>query len=177
MHSKILIRQYRPGDEEALSKIYFNTIHKINAKDYTKEQLDVWAPKSSLEANAWAKKFKKTQPLVAIIDEQIVGFSEFEPTGHIDCFYCHDKWIGKGVGSALMDTIFEQAKKQGIPRVFAEVSITAKPFFEKYGFLVTKEQQIERQGIKLTNYKMEKKIYSSRMKIKNRACQKIHRFA
>lgn len=36
---------------------------------------------------------------------QIVGFAEFEPNGHIDCFYCHHEWIGKGIISALMKEI------------------------------------------------------------------------
>ena len=34
-------------------------------------------------------------------------------------------------------------------------SITAKPFFQKRGYKVTKEQQVERQGILLTNFVME----------------------
>ena len=35
-------------------------------------------------------------------------------------------------------------------------SITAKPFFEKRGYKVVKEQKIERQGIFLTNFLMKK---------------------
>ena len=37
-------------------------------------------------------------------------------------------------------------------------SITAKPFFEKRGYQTIKEQQIERQGILLPNYVMEKRM-------------------
>ncbi len=35
-------------------------------------------------------------------------------------------------------------------------SITAKPFFEKRGYKVVKEQRVERQGIFLTNFCMKK---------------------
>ena len=35
-------------------------------------------------------------------------------------------------------------------------SITARPFFEKRGYRVIREQQVERKGILLTNYVMEK---------------------
>ncbi|MFM5900284.1 MAG: hypothetical protein ACKPJH_04260 [Dolichospermum sp.] len=38
----------------------------------------------------------------------------------------------------------------------AEVSITAKPFFQHWGFTVVKEQEVERRGIKFKNYVMEK---------------------
>lgn len=35
-------------------------------------------------------------------------------------------------------------------------SITAKPFFEKRGYIVIKEQTVERFGVELRNYVMEK---------------------
>ena len=90
------------------------------------------------------------------MSEEIVGYAEFEPNGHIDCFYTHHKYIGCGVGSALMISIIKKAAQNGIKRIFAEVSITARPFFEKQGFAITEEQKVEIRGMKLTNYKMEK---------------------
>lgn len=159
MKSRISVRDYRPEDAQALAEIYFNTIHRINIKDYTPEQVDVWAPESSLEGEGWKKKFLRTNPIVAVVCEKVVGFAEFEPDGHIDCFYCHHEWIGKGVGFALMSEIFRRANNSGIDRIFSEVSITAKPFFEKQGFIVLSEQTILRKGVELTNYKMEKRLH------------------
>ena len=140
------------------SSIYFNTIHRINIQHYTQEQVDVWAPKSSLETKRWAKKFLRTRPIVAVVGEKVGGFAEFEPNGYIDCFFCHHEWIGKGVGSALMREILVRAKCFNIVRIFADVSITAKPFFEKQGFIILSEQTIIRKGVELTNYKMERKL-------------------
>ncbi len=54
-----------------------------------------------------------------------------------------------------MNAIFQKAKQDKIIRVYAEVSITARPFFEKQGFIVTKEQTVLLEGVSLTNYKME----------------------
>lgn len=156
MKLKVSIRDYRPDDVQALASIFFNTIHRINTAHYTKEQVDVWAPESSLETEGWAKKFLRTKPIVAVVGDEVVGFAEFEPNGHIDCFYCHHEWIGKGVGSALMREILIRAKRHNISPIFAEVSITAKPFFEKQGFVVITEQTIIRKGVELTNYKMER---------------------
>lgn len=155
---KITIKEYKLEDTQDLAKIYYNTIHKVNIKHYTEEQVNVWAPDTSLEVSGWAKKFERTKPFVAIIDNMIVGFAEFEPDGHIDCFYCHHKWIGYGVGSALMQIIHENAIQKGIKLIFSEVSITALPFFKKYGFTTITEQTIVRQGVQLINYKMEKHL-------------------
>ena len=37
------LRKYTPSDCVELTELFYNTVHKVNAKDYTKEQLDVWA--------------------------------------------------------------------------------------------------------------------------------------
>lgn len=155
---KIDIRNYKIEDTETLMYIFYNTIHKINIKDYSLEQVDAWAPKSNLKLEVWQERFKKSNPIVAIIDGKIVGFAEFKSDGYIDCFYIHHEWIGKGIGTALMKEIFIRAKKNKIIKIFVDVSITAKPFFKKMGFMVLSEQIIIRKGIELTNYQMEKII-------------------
>lgn len=155
---KVFIRKYNVGDAQELANIFYNTIHLVNIRDYNQQQVDVWAPETSKEAAGWLKKFERTNPFVAFINNQVVGFAEFEPDGHIDCFYCHHEWIGHGVGSALMKAIDEAAYQQGIKHIFAEVSITAKPFFDRCGFKTVTQQTVEIKGVFLTNYKMEKFI-------------------
>lgn len=39
----MLIRKYHSSDCPKLAELFYNTVHTINAKNYTKEQLDVWA--------------------------------------------------------------------------------------------------------------------------------------
>lgn len=156
MRNSISIRNYHPHDARALVDIYYHTIHQINKRDYTPEQLNAWAPATSLELERWQKKWTKLIPLVAVSQEKIVGFAEFEMNGHIDCFYCHHEWIRQGVGSALMHAIEEKANAENIKRLFAEVSITAKPFFLKKNFQLVKEQTILLNGVELTNFIMEK---------------------
>jgi putative acetyltransferase len=155
---KIEVRSYKSSDAQDLAQIYYNTIHQVNAKDYSKIQLDAWAPENSGQAEYWVKKLEKTNPLVAISNGTIVGFAEFEPNGHIDCFYCHHQWVGIGVGTALMNAIHEIARDQKIAKIFVEVSITALPFFEKQGFKILEKQTVFIKDIGLINFKMEKFI-------------------
>ena len=152
----IKIRKYKKEDATALASIYYRTIHIINIRDYSEAQVNVWAPETSKEIDGWIKKWKKISPLVAIINDVPVGFAEFESTGHIDCFYVHHEYQGQGIGSLLMQSIFNEARKQNIKRIFAEVSITARPFFELKGFKVAKQQTIVRQGVALDNFIMER---------------------
>jgi GNAT superfamily N-acetyltransferase len=157
MNNKIQVRRYQDGDAKFLSQIYYNTIHTVNAKDYTKEQLDAWAPWSSVQDySGWQEKFEKIKPFVALIDDKIVGFAEFEPNGHIDCFYVHHEFQGSGIGSALIHKIEKEAADKSITRVYAEVSITARPFFEAKEFQVTKQQTVQIRGVELITFVMEK---------------------
>lgn len=160
MKHEISVRNYHPEDVQALATIYYNTIHRINIQHYTKEQVDEWAPISSLETEGWATKFSRTKPIVAVVEDEIVGFAEFESNGHIDCFFSHHDWIGKGVGSTLMKEILQRAKNYSMHHIFSEVSITARPFFEKNGFKVIAEHISIRNGIERKGFKMERKIYT-----------------
>ncbi len=83
MNTQIQVRRYKEGDAKFLSQIYYNTIHIVNAKDYSKEQLDAWAPWSSMQdCSRWEENLEKIKPFVALIDETIFCFAEFEPNGH-----------------------------------------------------------------------------------------------
>jgi putative acetyltransferase len=154
----ILIRKYQETDAKYLAYIYYNTIHNINIRDYTQEQVDAWAPEGSLETDGWSKKWQKLPPCVAVIDDNIVGFTEFDDNGYIDCFYCHHEYIGKGIGKALMNYIKSLAVENSISRIWAEVSITAKPFFESQGFEVTNKQTVNVRGVDMINYVMEHSV-------------------
>ncbi len=37
------IREYKASDCKSLSELFYNTVHSINSRDYTEEQLSVWA--------------------------------------------------------------------------------------------------------------------------------------
>jgi|GEM_PF-1721329 len=153
----IHVRQYQESDAAAIASIYYNTIHNINSRDYSVEQINAWAPYDSVkDYSGWKEKLAKVKPFVAVIGDIIVGFAEFEPNGHIDCFYVHHEYQGKGIGSALMKAIFDSAEKQNIGRIYAEVSITAKPFFEEKGFNVVKEQTVTLRSVELNNFVMER---------------------
>ena len=56
MSKKITIRQYDYSDAQDLANIYYYTIHNINSKDYSEEQINAWAPSSSLEKNRVERK-------------------------------------------------------------------------------------------------------------------------
>ena len=53
----ITIRPYTLEDVHALALIFYNTIHNVNSKDYTPEQIKAWAPLNTLNLQHWQTKW------------------------------------------------------------------------------------------------------------------------
>ena len=149
----MFIRAYQPSDCRELAELFYNTVHTVNAKDYTKEQLDAWAT-GQVDLEKWNQSFQQHYSLVAVAHKIIVGFGDMDRTGYLDRLYVHKDYQGKGIAAAICNQL--EGQVQG--KIVTHASITARPFFEKRGYRVTEEQQVERQGIFLTNYVMIKAI-------------------
>ncbi|MEF1311272.1 GNAT family N-acetyltransferase [Vibrio mytili] len=153
----IKIRKYAESDAHSLWKIYFHTVRNINIRDYSLAQVIAWAPED-IDPGVWQQKMKSISPCVAEIDGEIVGYSDIQDNGLIDHFFCHHEHQGKGVGRALMEHVLDVGRSKGLVRFYSEVSITARPFYERFGFKVVKEQVVKIRGEALTNFVMEKFI-------------------
>ena len=145
------------SDVDDLWLLKFNTIRKINSKDYTQTQINAWAPDEYDHQN-WLNRLSEMDPLIAEIDDLIVGFADLQADGYIDHFFCHLDYQGKGVGKALMQALIDKGTLMGLKRYYSNVSITAKPFFKHFGFIIVKQQSVAVRGTVLTNFLMEKSV-------------------
>lgn len=145
------LREYQTKDCKEIIKLFYDTVHNVNAKDYTKEQLDVWATgKADLET--WNRSLLEHYSLVVLENSIIVGFGDIDKFGYLDRLYVHKDYQRKGVASAICNKLEQTVKG----KIVTHASITARPFFENRGYKVIKEQQVERQGVVLKNFVMEK---------------------
>ena len=135
-------------------ELFINTVHNINKKDYTKEQLNAWA-NLKYDLNIWEKRFEKSKPYLCILEDEVVGFCEYYD-GYIDCFYVHFKYQNCGIGKLLFTHILKLAKNENIDKIKVDASITAKSFFEKFGFKEIKKNLVKRENVELVNFSMEK---------------------
>ena len=150
----MIIRQYETTDCEYLVKLFYHTVHTINARDYSQEQLNVWATEN-IDLEVWNKSLFEHYTVVAVENNIIVGFGDIDKSGYLDRLYVHKDYQRQGIATAICNKL-EQAVK--VNKIITHSSITAKPFFEQRGFKVVKEQQVVREGIALTNYVMEKQV-------------------
>ncbi len=149
------IRLFERQDTEQIAQLFHDTVHQVNILDYSKQQVEAWAPQN-IHFRNWAETCLNSFTYVAQYKGLIVGFAQLEPKGHIDCFYCHKNYQRCGVGSQLYQIIEIKAVELKLKGLFTEASITAKPFFERMGFLVIQEQQVTCRGETFINYAMKK---------------------
>ncbi len=147
----MILRKYISSDCTALAELFYNTVHTVNAKDYTIEQLNAWTT-GNIDFEKWNQSFLEHYTLVAIENDVIIGFGDIDKTCYLDRLFVHSNYQRKGIATAIYNQL-EQAVKGNI---VTHASITARPFFENRGYKVVKEQQVKRKGIYLTNFVMEK---------------------
>ena len=151
----ILIHPLRADEAPALRALFHAAVHGLACRDYTPDQLNAWAPLAH-DAAQWAARLQANQPWVAEVAGSAAGFADLQPSGYIDQFFVAPAHAGQGVGQALMAHLHTQAAQRGTPRLWADVSLTAEPFFARHGFAVEARQQVERHGVVLRNTRMAK---------------------
>lgn len=158
------LRKYKTEDCEALAKLFYDTIHTVNAVDYSLEKLNAWAD-GNVDISAWDKRFLQSNTIIAIIDNFIVGFGNMDLNGYLDMLYVHKDFQGQGIARAICRNLEQQSVSKNFT---THASITAKPFFEKIGYFSIREEHVERKGVELINYYMEKSACQSMYIKKNK---------
>lgn len=150
---KIVLRNYRPEDCVYLAELFYETVHTVNAGDYSKEQLDAWAD-GNVDLEKWNLTLSEHLSVVAVLGNVVVGFADMDRSGYLDRLYVHRDYQRRGIGAALCDRLESSVP---VSEFITHASITARPFFEARGYRLVREQKVERKGILLTNYVMRKK--------------------
>ena len=151
------LRRFAEEDAPALWEVYFSAIRLTAARDYSPEQIEAWAP-VGFSPGKWAARMRGIAPFVVEQDGVVAGYADVQRSGYIDHFFVAADFNRQGVGSVLMGAIHAVASEQRIASLFADVSITARPFFEDWGFVVEHERTLELRTATLTNFRMRKQL-------------------
>jgi putative acetyltransferase len=151
------IRLAQLADVDAIRQLFQETIETFNQKDYNPAQIRLWAAGAQRISN-WQKKVQEQYFVVAEHDTIIVGFASIETNGYIDFMYIHKNYQNQGIASLLLKELETKAISLSLTKVWANVSITARPFFKKRDFIITNIHTRWIDGIEFENTVMEKTI-------------------
>lgn len=156
MVTNLGIRRLAAQDIPEMRKLFRATVLTVNSKDYTKEEVEDWASCGD-SVEHWKELLAKNN-YIGALDGQggIVGFSSMNAEGYLHSMFVHKDWQGKGVATLLLSEVEKIVRRYGVHKISVEVSVTARPFFEKHGYKVVKEQKAKANRLYLTNYVMEK---------------------
>ena len=151
------IRKATVEDADSIRELFRDTITSVNKKDYDEKQIAIWASGSE-NKNGWEIKITEQNFLVAEIDSKIVGFSSITDEGYIDFMFTHKDHQHQGIATKMLFVLEEIANEKKLEKVWAEVSITARPFFSGKGFRITERFVKEVKGVKFDDCIMTKYI-------------------
>ena len=151
------IRKATISDLPEMQKLYVETIQSVCKNDYNPQQIEAWIY-GVKNKERWIEVIEKQFVLLAIIKNQIVGFGTLKDGDYIDFFYIHKDFQRQGIADKILNELEIEARKHHSKIITSDISITAKPFFEKKGFAVKTEQKNIRLGVELINFKMEKEL-------------------
>ncbi|MDL2244062.1 GNAT family N-acetyltransferase [Parabacteroides sp. OttesenSCG-928-J18] len=154
---KFKIKQAEESDIFAITELFYETIQTVNSKDYPQDEIDDWSSWHK-DTDRWTEEIEEQYFIVAIFDGVIVGFASLAENGYLDFMFVHKNFQGQGIASLLLAELEKKAKEQKNQKIYSEVSVTAKTFFEKHGFVVEKKQLKKSREKELENYYMTKKM-------------------
>jgi len=144
------IRKYKESDFDDLCEIFLRAVKETASADYSPHQIAAWA---QIDVSRWQDKLTDSTVQVAVIDDRPVGFITALER-YIDLLFVSPEFTRQGIASALLTALVIQLP-EGMLTV--DASITAKPFFERHGFLVLQQQSVETRGVCFINFHMARK--------------------
>jgi putative acetyltransferase len=152
-----MVRKYRQNDLDAVVLLFQRSVRDVANRDYSPAQVSAWAPESP-DLAAWARRLGTGGVFICERKDHIVGFARVDDTGCVDLLYVHPMVQRQGVAHELFNYVISWAVSRGIRSLNAEVSITARAFFESMGFRVVRQQLVERGCVSLPNFRMERLV-------------------
>ena len=146
------IRPATHNDAAQIAELFRRAVLHIEASHYSDSEKAAWIQGAD-NAAFWQKRIGRGCIRLAAQNDRILGFIEYLPEqNHLDCLFTDPAHQQQGVASALLSAVLPQADAD--KTVTADVSAAALPFFKKQGFILQHQNQIQRNGLVLINYRM-----------------------
>ncbi|MBD5785847.1 GNAT family N-acetyltransferase [Cellulosimicrobium terreum] len=151
------LRDYQPADAGATLDVFVRAIRVTASGDYTPEQIAAWAP-DVVDLESWAARRAALRTCVACAEDRVVGFTDVDAAGYVDMMFVDPDAARRGVASALLAWAVRTATDDGAVELTTHASRTARPFFERHGFVVVREQHPVLRGVEMVNFAMRRPL-------------------
>ena len=151
------IRPFDPADTNVLRELFAQSIEYLTSVEYDDDQRLAWISAAEdpvvFEDRVW-----DADTFVVEVETEPAGFVTVKDGGLIDLIYVHPYFVRQGVGSMLIEKAEAIARERGKTEITADVSDTARPFFEAMGYVAKKRNLVPLEGQWLSNTTMTKAL-------------------
>lgn len=144
------IREASLEDLDNLLKLFVESIKATCSSDYNPAQIQAWTA-SVNDRKKWELKIQQQYFILAVLSSEIVGFASLREDDYLDMMYISHSYQGAGIAKKLLSHIIKMSKGSTIS---THASLTARPFFERQGFHMIKENRFKLRGVEMSNYFM-----------------------
>lgn len=158
------IHPYQISDTRAILTLFRASVHTVASRYYTQEQVNAWAPltiSQDEQANdeaKWTQRLTSQITLVAHVNDQIAGFISMTHEGYLDLLYVDKEHQAHGIAYQLFIVIESIAREKKLTQITTYASTMAMPLAKRMGFVILKEDVVERRGVSMPRYEMIKKL-------------------
>lgn len=159
MLSKMLtIRQARAGDCDSICTLHRSAILHTCAQPYGQEAAQDWA--RQLLPTAYEGAIAAGNVVVVEENGQLLGFTQFDAEqGEIDALYAHPEAEKRGIASALLVIVEDEARARGLKSLRLRALASAEVFYAAAGYAtVGPSEHCLPEGAKLPCIRMEKHL-------------------
>ena len=149
------LRRAEPDDLPALARLYEAAVRVQGPAVFDAEQVDVWAA-TARDEERFRAFVLEAWTLVAEEDAEVVGFGGLREDGCVASLYVHPEQAWRGIGSLLLEALLARAEEVGLRRLTVAASPFSRPLLERYGFRVLHEEVVERHGVRIPRWRMER---------------------
>lgn len=156
---KYSFREVTEADIPELGRLFRSTVLSVNRKDYTAEEVADWASCGDSPEH-WKELLGRLYFIAAEdTDGKMAGFASVSDDGYLHSMFVSKYRQREGVASGLLGIMERYADRKGVSEITSDVSITARPFFERHGYTVEAKQKSRARNMVMTNYRMRKHLF------------------
>jgi GNAT superfamily N-acetyltransferase len=148
----VIIRNFADNDIAVVRNVVARSIYELCAGSYSKQELDAWFHQYPADA-IYINWIETRLLLVAVADNQVVGFAQFHPErAIIEAMHVLPEFTRRGIGTRLVKTLEAQASQRGLNTVDVEASTNAEQFYLQCGYTKIRDGKFKcRNGVELNS--------------------------
>jgi putative acetyltransferase len=154
------LRPFLPADANACARIFSESVEALAADDYDDSQRAAWRDQIE-DVAAFSDRLASAVSILALVDGVTAGFASLRGD-LVEHLYVAPRFARRGVGGSLLDAVAKIAGGRGIAKLRADVSETARPLFERRGFVAQSRNVVALGDAWLPNTSMTLALLTAR---------------